>query len=82
MCAPRGDAAVVEYTQQFDRVETDAASLRIADAERSTPRRPRCRRRSARRCAFAARRIEAFHRALLPKDVDFTDATGTRLGAR
>ena len=32
--------------------------------------------------AFAARRIEAFHRALLPKDVDFTDATGTRLGAR
>ena len=31
---------------------------------------------------FAARRIEAFHRATLPRDVDFTDATGTRLGAR
>jgi histidinol dehydrogenase len=32
--------------------------------------------------AFAAKRIETFHRALLPKDVDFTDSTGTRLGAR
>ena len=32
--------------------------------------------------ACAAQRIEAGHRALLPKDVDFTDATGTRLGAR
>ena len=31
------------------------------------PRRPRCRRRSARRWRFAARRIEAFHRALLPQ---------------
>jgi histidinol dehydrogenase len=32
--------------------------------------------------AFAAKRIENFHRELLPQDVDFTDYTGTRLGAR
>jgi histidinol dehydrogenase len=77
----RGDAALVEYTRKFDRVETDAAGLRIADAERKTAAAtvPAPEREAL---AFAAQRIEVFHRALLPPDVDFTDATGTRLGAR
>jgi histidinol dehydrogenase len=77
----RGDAAVVDYTKKFDKVDTDAAGLRISDTERRTAaaKVPAAQREAL---AFAARRIEAFHRALLPKDVDFTDATGTRLGAR
>jgi histidinol dehydrogenase len=77
----RGDAALVEYTRKFDKVDTDAAGLRIADAERkaAAAKVPAAQREAL---AFAARRIEAFHRASLPKDVDFTDATGTRLGAR
>ena len=77
----RGDAAVVEYTRKFDKVDTDAAGLRIADAQRkaAAAKVPVVQREAL---AFAARRIEAFHRASLPKDVDFTDATGTRLGAR
>jgi histidinol dehydrogenase len=77
----RGDAALVDYTRRFDRVETDAAGLRITDAER---RAAAARVSTAERDAlrFAAQRIEAFHRALLPSDVAFTDATGTRLGAR
>ena len=77
----RGDAAVVEYTRKFDKVDTDAAGLRITDAERkaAAAKVPAAQREAL---AFAAQRIEAFHRALLPKDVDFTDATGTRLGAR
>jgi len=77
----RGDAALVEYTRKFDRLDTDAAGLRIADAERkaAAQRVPPAQREAL---LFAAQRIEAFHRALLPKDVDFTDATGTRLGAR
>ena len=74
----RGDVAVAEYTMKFDKVE---GALRITDAERDA---------AAAKVApalrealeFAARRIEAFHRALLPEDVAFTDATGTRLGAR
>ncbi len=77
----RGDAAVLDYTRKFDRVETDAAGLRIPDADRhaAAAQVP-----AAQRAAleFAAGRIEAFHRALLPKDVEFTDDTGTRLGAR
>jgi histidinol dehydrogenase len=77
----RGDAAVLEYTRKFDKVETDAAGLRVSDAERqaAAAKVPTTQREAL---AFAARRIEAFHRALLPQDVDFTDATGTRLAAR
>jgi histidinol dehydrogenase len=77
----RGDAAVLEYTRKFDKVETDAAGLRLSDAERqaAAAKVPAAQRAAL---AFAAQRIEAFHRALLPRDVDFTDATGTRLAAR
>jgi histidinol dehydrogenase len=77
----RGDAAVLEYTRKFDKVATDAAGLRISDSERkaAAAKVPAVQREAL---AFAARRIEVFHRALLPRDVDFTDATGTRLGAR
>ena len=77
----RGDAALVEYTRKFDKVDTDAAGLRLSDAERkaAAAKVPAAQREAL---AFAAQRIEAFHRASLPKDVDFTDATGTRLGAR
>jgi histidinol dehydrogenase len=77
----RGDAAVVEYTRKFDRVDTDAPGLRIGDAERraAAAKVPAAQREAL---AFAAKRIETFHRELLPQDVDFTDYTGTRLGAR
>ena len=77
----RGDAALIDYTRKFDRFETDARGLRVADAERAAAaaKVPAAEREAL---EFAARRIEAFHRTLLPKDVDFTDATGTRLGAR
>ena len=77
----RGDAALLDYTKKFDRVDTDAKGLRLGDAERKTAaaKVPVAQRDAL---LFAASRIEAFHRALLPKDVEFTDATGTRLGAR
>jgi len=77
----RGDAALIHYTRKFDRFDTDAAGLRIGEAERAeaAAKVPPAERKAL---AFAAKRIEAFHRALLPRDVDFTDSTGTRLGAR
>src|SRR5690242_10361055 len=77
----RGDAAVIDYTRKFDKVELDVNGLRVASVEREkAAAKVSAAQREA--LAFAAKRIEAFHRALLPKDVDFTDATGTRLGAR
>ena len=77
----RGDAALIDYTLKFDRFKTDAAGLRISDADRkaAAAKVPANQREAL---AFAASRIEVFHRAMLPKDVEFTDATGTRLGAR
>ncbi|MBV8186317.1 MAG: histidinol dehydrogenase [Alphaproteobacteria bacterium] len=77
----RGDTALLEYTRKFDRVDTDIAGLRLSDGQRlsALTQVPAAQREALQ---FAARRIEAFHRALLPKDVEFTDATGTRLGAR
>ena len=77
----RGDAAVVDYTAKFDWDGITAANMRISEAERdaAAARVPAAQREAL---TFAAKRIEAFHRALMPKDVDFTDATGTRLGAR
>jgi len=77
----RGDAAVVDYTRKFDKFDTDVAGLRISEEQ--------CRELAAKvpheqkaALEFAAGRIEAFHRELLPRDVDFTDSSGTRLGAR
>jgi histidinol dehydrogenase len=77
----RGDAALVDYTRRFDNLETDAAGLRVGDAERraAAAKVPAAQREAL---EFAAKRIENFHRELLPQDVDFTDYTGTRLGAR
>lgn len=77
----RGDAAVVDYTARFDWAGITAANMRISDAERdaAAAQVPAAQREAL---IFAAARIEAFHRALMPKDVDFTDSTGTRLGAR
>jgi histidinol dehydrogenase len=77
----RGDAALIEYTQKFDKVDLAIVGLRITDAERhAAAAQVSAAQRDA--LGFAAKRIEAFHRATLPRDVDFTDATGTRLGAR
>jgi histidinol dehydrogenase len=77
----RGDLAVVDYTRKFDWADVTLATLRLSEAERraAAAKVPTAQRDAL---AFAARRIEVFHRALLPRDVDFTDSTGTRLGAR
>ncbi|TAJ35551.1 MAG: histidinol dehydrogenase [Reyranella sp.] len=77
----RGDAAVLDYTRKFDWADLQPGNLRITDAERdaAAAKVPPAQREAL---EFAAKRIETFHRALLPKDVSFTDATGTRLGAR
>lgn len=77
----RGDAALIDYTAKFDRLKLTPAGLRVSQAEREkeAAKVPAPQREAL---AFAAKRIETFHRALLPNDVDFTDSTGTRLGAR
>ena len=77
----RGDAALIELTERYDRVvlsagellitadEVDAAARQVAEEDLAA-------------LTFAARRIEDYHRRQLPADERFTDAAGVTLGHR
>ncbi len=77
----RGDAAVVDYTNKFDRAALTAAALRIS-AEEIAVATAEIPRELHDALALAAARIERFHRAQLPQDIEFTDETGATLGMR
>lgn len=77
----RGDEALCDYTERFDRLKLSPAQLRISEAEiRETADRVAPETKKA--LALAAKRIRAFHEAQLPKDLDYTDDAGLRLGMR
>src|SRR6478736_1987062 len=78
--AKRKNTPAMAKKARRPRIISCACSMARKRRERVAPTRVPPEERDA--LAFAAKRIEAFHRALLPKDVDFTDGTGTRLGAR
>jgi histidinol dehydrogenase len=79
--AARGDAALKDYTQKFDRFDLDDIGLRVTadEIERALAA-------SARHVLdaleFARDRIETFHRRQLPRDDRFVDPLGVELGAR
>ncbi|OAG72337.1 bifunctional histidinal dehydrogenase/ histidinol dehydrogenase [Gluconobacter japonicus] len=77
----RGDEALCDYTARFDRLTLPADKLRISAEEiaREADRVPADLMDALK---TAARRIEAFHAAQMPKDLDFTDEEGIRLGMR
>jgi histidinol dehydrogenase len=79
--AARGDAALIEYTNKFDRANLDAASLRVADAEIDAAS-ARCDARALDALRLAHERITAYHRRQLPEDQRFVDAIGVELGYR
>ncbi len=77
----RGDAAVIDLTQRFDRLtlepetmaftsgEIDTACAAVPEAERAA-------------LDLAAERIRAYHERQRPADESWTDATGATLGWR
>src|SRR5689334_11350532 len=71
--AARGDAALIEATRKFDRLELGAGGLRIAPAEVEAAVRV-CDAVTLDALKCARDRIETFHRRQLPKDDRFTDA--------
>jgi len=79
--AARGDAALLEATRKFDRLELDAGGLRITSAEIDAAVQA-CDAKTLDALKFARDRIETFHRRQLPKDERFTDALGVELGWR
>jgi histidinol dehydrogenase len=79
--AARGDAALIEATQKFDRLDIDASRLPIS-ADEIEQAVKACDRETLAALEFARDRIESFHRRQLPKDERFTDALGVELGWR
>ncbi len=79
--AQRGDAAVIELTAKFDRLELTPETLAFSGAEidAEIAKVP-----AAERAALelAAARIRAYHERQLPGDVRWTDETGADLGWR
>ena len=78
----RGDAAVVELTQRFDRLALTAATLRFAPDEIEAECAQGRRRPNAQALELAAERIRAYHARQMPEDARWTDATGATLGWR
>src|SRR6478672_3230825 len=73
--AARGDAAMIEATRKFDRLEVDAGGLRVTAAEIEAAVKA-CDTATVDALKFARDRIEAFHGRQMPKDERFTDALG------
>ncbi len=77
----RGDAALIELTARFDRLELTPESMRlgpdeIAAASAAVSAEDRA------ALVFAANRIRAYHARQMPKDEGFTDPEGATLGWR
>lgn len=77
----RGDRALFEYTQRFDRLELSAETVVVGRAEIEAAA-GSCEPQALAALRLAAERIEDYHRRLMPADLDYTDASGVRLGAR
>ena len=69
----RGDAALIELTRKFDRLSLAAAALRISVTEIDAAEQA-CAADALEALDLAARRIESYHRRLLPSDLDYIDA--------
>src|SRR5260221_431605 len=79
--AARGDAALIEATKKFDRLDLEASALRVSVAEIDAAM-IACDAATLDALNLARGRIETFHRRQLPKDERFIDPLGVELGWR
>ena len=77
----RGDDAVIDFTERFDRVRLGPAELPVAQDELAAAE-ASCSRETLAALALAAERIKDYHRRQLPADLDYRDPLGIRLGHR
>ena len=77
----RGDAAVLEFTEQFDRLTMTAGDMRVPAADIAAAR-AACADDVLAALATAHQRITDYHRRQVPEDIDYVDASGVRLGGR
>ncbi len=77
----RGDAALIDYSRRFDRVDLAATGLRVSDAEIEAAT-AACEPRALEALRLAHSRIVDYHEKQKPQDNRFTDALGVELGWR
>ncbi len=77
----RGDAALIEATRKFDRLDLDPSSLRVTAAEIDAAVKA-CDAATIDALKLARDRIESFHQRQMPKDERFVDPLGVELGWR
>ncbi len=77
----RGDAAVLEYTKRWDRLDITADAMAFT-AQEIAAAVAQCEAETLDALKLAAARIEAFHRTQPIESSFFTDSAGVRLGAR
>jgi histidinol dehydrogenase len=75
----KGDAALLEFTERFDRVALTARELAVTPSELDAAERV-VGETTMRALRYAAERIERFHRETAPRSWRMTDALGSRLG--
>ncbi|WP_374471564.1 histidinol dehydrogenase [Phenylobacterium sp.] len=76
-----GLEALLRFAREFDKVELDAQSLRVSEAEIAEGA-AACSSEVREAIAFAAGRIRAYHERQRPADQHFTDEAGVELGWR
>ena len=76
-----GDAALIDFSKRFDRVDLGALGIRVG-ADEIDAARAACTPQALAALELAAGRIRAYHERQLPQDLRFSDATGTQLGWR
>lgn len=78
----RGDQAVLEYTNKFDRLTLEnPGDLRVTPSEIVSAI-SNCDAATLDALKVAAKRINAFHKLQLPDDYSYTDSDGVELGYR
>ena len=77
----RGDAALIEASRNYDRVDLSDIGLKVRPDELDVAY-AACDRKALDALLFARDRIEAFHQRQLPRDEAFVDALGVELGWR
>jgi histidinol dehydrogenase len=79
--AQRGDAAVIELTERFDKLKLTPQTMAFSQGEIDTAVKtvPKAERAAL---ELAAERIRAYHERQLPEDARWTDESGAELGWR
>ncbi|MEQ9487450.1 MAG: histidinol dehydrogenase [Alphaproteobacteria bacterium] len=77
----RGDAAVLDYTKKFDRLDLTADGMQVTETELDAAV-AACDPKALAALEMAAERIRAYHDRMRPEGFEWTDEQGVRLGSR